>query len=692
MSGIDQSLLAFVSGLDEEGLGETTNIGKGKRAKDKAKPMGVALGGDGGKDGVSLADLTSVLNDDTGFANLKKRISAITDAVSPTDRHSPASADASSRVEVLAPPLPAHEQNKLERRAAYELATKESNRWIPVIRANRAAKALVFPAKPPPAAHAVNLLETSSVGDSSPTDGRRNQLEERMQASLKKSGMDTEEGLITAEKMELAKLTPEAVEQRYRELAKRRALLFFGERKARQQAKIKSKTFRKVVKREKERKLAKEIEASGDTLTAEELREQRIKAEMDRIRERMTLKTRKASKWAHQLISKKRLESGSREEVMQQVRDKDRLRQEIMGKAVMLREANEIDSGGESYEEEMDELDEEANSEDLSDGDDEGKRLHTKKSARAKRARPEDDYEASDTELGEGDDSSAATEVDRELEEMFDKLEKRKKRPVEGDEDTIGRRSFTPANPLNKPDGDRTEDQSGEPAFSNATDYAFSTFKEGLSRGEHAKVAKAQSTKGPTLANYGKVAANLQRLLEPEGETTDVTPHLRNEGEGGSSAILDERTRQQLDVVRKAFAADQVFSEFAAKKAAEVAADAPQEIDLTLPGWGSWGGIGIEPPKGKVILKKRDGLDPRRRKDAHLANVIIHERRPKKALKLMVEKVPYPYKSREEYEQSLRKPTGREWNCATNFAKKVAPRVQVRVGSIIEPIKFSKTK
>lgn len=691
MSGIDKSLLAFISGLDERSLKETTKIGNEKHPKSKAKSRNVVFNGDGGKDEVTLADLTSVLNDDTGFANLKKRISAINDAVSPADGHISAAPAAPSRVEVLAAPLPAHEQNKLERRAAYELAAKESNRWVPIIRANRAAKALVFPAKQPPAVHAINLLEVSSVGDSSSTDGRRSQLEERMQASLRKSGMDTEEGLVTAEKMELVKLTPEAVEQRYRELVKKRALLFFGERKARQQAKIKSKTFRKTVKRERERKLTKEIEASGDTLTTEELREQRIKAEMDRIRERMTLKTRKASKWAHQLISKKQLESGSREEVMQQVRDKDRLRQEIMGKAAMLRATNELGSESETHEEQMDDLDDEASEEDLSD-DDEGKRLQSKKLARAKRVRPEDDYDFSDTDLLEGDSSLAATEVDQELEEMLNGLEKRNKRSAKGGEEIVGRRSFAPANPLNKSDDDRKGDQLGDTTFSNVVEYAFSTFKEGPSLEDNSKAFGIKSTKNSNLVGSRKTSANVQRLFAPEEEITDIALHSKDGGGEGASAILDEHTRQQLEVVRKAFAADQVFSEFATKKAAEVAADAPQEIDLTLPGWGSWGGIGIEPPKGKVILKKRDGLDPRRRKDANLANVIIHEKRPKKALKLMVEKVPYPYKSREEYEQSLRKPTGREWNCATTFAKKVAPRVQVRVGSIIEPIKFSKSK
>jgi U3 small nucleolar RNA-associated protein 14 len=55
----------------------------------------------------------------------------------------------------------------------------------------------------------------------------------------------------------------------------------------------------------------------------------------------------------------------------------------------------------------------------------------------------------------------------------------------------------------------------------------------------------------------------------------------------------------------------------------------------------------------------------------------------------MVGKIPYPFKTREEYEASLGKPVGKEWNCATNYVKKITPRIQVKVGSIIDPIKFT---
>ena len=45
-----------------------------------------------------------------------------------------------------------------------------------------------------------------------------------------------------------------------------------------------------------------------------------------------------------------------------------------------------------------------------------------------------------------------------------------------------------------------------------------------------------------------------------------------------------------------------MVEEFAEEKDAIAQRDKPKEIDLSLPGWGEWGGAGIKPSKKK---KKR---------------------------------------------------------------------------------------
>lgn len=63
----------------------------------------------------------------------------------------------------------------------------------------------------------------------------------------------------------------------------------------------------------------------------------------------------------------------------------------------------------------------------------------------------------------------------------------------------------------------------------------------------------------------------------------------------------------------------------------------PQDEDLTLPGWGSWGGIGIAPKKNVVVKKAKpgQGVNEDKRKDAKLKHVIINEKRLKKVRQVL---------------------------------------------------------
>lgn len=138
---------------------------------------------------------------------------------------------------------------------------------------------------------------------------------------------------------------------------------------------------------------------------------------------------------------------------------------------------------------------------------------------------------------------------------------------------------------------------------------------------------------------------------------------------------------------------------------------------LVKSGWGDWagpGGMEISPK----ILNKRDQLlikiqtenEIKRleRKDANIKNVMISERRVKNTSKYKVSEIPYPFKSRDEYERSLQMPIGGrscnesffvflnilfldEWNASHVVNKLTQPEVKKRSGRIIEPIKFKKS-
>lgn len=60
--------------------------------------------------------------------------------------------------------------------------------------------------------------------------------------------------------------------------------------------------------------------------------------------------------------------------------------------------------------------------------------------------------------------------------------------------------------------------------------------------------------------------------------------------------------------IAEAFEDDDIVAEFKREKDDENKKNDPQEIDLSLPGWGSWGGTGIDPnkqkTKRKLVLRK----------------------------------------------------------------------------------------
>lgn len=55
--------------------------------------------------------------------------------------------------------------------------------------------------------------------------------------------------------------------------------------------------------------------------------------------------------------------------------------------------------------------------------------------------------------------------------------------------------------------------------------------------------------------------------------------------------------------IAEAFEDDDVVAEFKQEKDEEAKKNEPQEIDLSLPGWGSWGGTGIDPTKRRTKRK-----------------------------------------------------------------------------------------
>ncbi|XP_014204922.1 U3 small nucleolar RNA-associated protein 14 homolog A [Copidosoma floridanum] len=163
---------------------------------------------------------------------------------------------------------------------------------------------------------------------------------------------------------------------------------------------------------------------------------------------------------------------------------------------------------------------------------------------------------------------------------------------------------------------------------------------------------------------------------------------IPNEISEAHDAIDDESEPEedQQQIISEAFADDDVVDEFRQEKKNQIENSQPDNEDLTLPGWGSWGGKNIQIPsrkKKRFILKFPKAET---RKDENKGDVVIIEEKNPKIKQHLVSDLPFPYTSVQDYEASLRAPIGREFVPEKTFSKLITPAVKTRMGAIIDPM------
>ena len=155
------------------------------------------------------------------------------------------------------------------------------------------------------------------------------QLERDVDALLKAAKM-RDEDIPETEDPILKRNDPsvEQIAQRRNELRKMRELMFRAEIKSRRVKKIKSKTYRRLRRKEKEH-LDEKI--NGNTAEEGSETESRLKREMERAKERATLKHKHTGKWAKQMRNREDLDDGTRRDIEDMLARGDRLRRRIQG-------------------------------------------------------------------------------------------------------------------------------------------------------------------------------------------------------------------------------------------------------------------------------------------------------------------------------------------------------------------------
>ena len=560
----------------------------------------------------------------------------------------------------LTVPLPTRQQDRLDRQVASQKAMEQLDRWKDTVIHNRRAEFLTFPLVDP---HASELAgKEKFVVDSQP----RGALEENIRKIMEESGMvskahekpeDVEQDIMKAEELGMNDIPVEEVLRRRAELRRMRELLFREEIKAKRIAKIKSKSYRRVHRKERERQAQLEGGETGLDEDEQE-REDRRRAEA-----RMSTK-HKDSKFAKAMKATNRTvwDENARDGVRQQARRQEELRRRIAGEEVHDSDQSEVPSDDGDDEDDGDDDDDTRTLRQLNKLRDQGAGIGQKgvggmKFMRAaeerQRARNDEDIERmrKDMAAADGDEASGDEVDDQGLgRAIFGPKGKQKVKPVakakkgefeEGlvsDEEGVAERldgdaadqtQDTPRErkPLGRPSGPlakgnaikdrRAPEAEDEAALSSwLTGPAPGKTRKSKQRNATEDAAAIVSTAEPALtesepvlldkmssAKRKQAAARMLNGGAPNGntdgwQTVPFSSGSKDDSHVGSDSEPDttpllSARDAKAALQRRAFAGDDVAKAFEAEKAADVESEDEKEVSTHLPGWGSWTGAGL---------------------------------------------------------------------------------------------------
>lgn len=651
-------------------------------------------------------------------------------------------------------PLPKRQQDRLDRTAAYEKSKETLKRWIDTVKHNRRAEHLSFPILDHNAVAAQGSQHLLSTSQSRPFTDLESTIRNILQDSglTAPNGKSDEEQLQAFEELKTNKMPLEEVQARRAELRRVRELLFREEIRARRINKIKSKTYRKVHRKERERIAQQEkdalIAAGAEDSDSEQERRDRRRAE-----ERMGARHRE-SKWAKGVKESGRAkwDEDARGGVIEMAQRGEELKRRLEGKNVARdqdenyssesesEEDNEAENGDDKFGDKLEKLYETAN---RVDSDAQGSKLASmdfmKRAEAARKARNDLDVEAIRRELADEEmpieEESTEGPGRQSFGPMKNKPSLTKTGPKEqkGDFEERDESDFGDEDAHHNPDGDNAKTvtntfkvhpkaEPGKKSLAKRTEKEASQISsdQDISTNENpwltdSKKASNGSKRRIQETDKGAIISNTVTPAKTASVEMPAKPRSAMKGareaekaqQGGetSKAIAsastiddnqedDEAERlpfvlRNQDLVRKAFAGDEVVADFAKEKHQTIQDDEEKIIDKTLPGWGTWTGAGITKKqekrnKGKVLVKE-PGIAKEKRQDAKLDRVIINEKRVKKNSKYLASNLPHPFETRQQYERSLRLPVGPEWTTKETFQSATKPRILMKQG-VIRPM------
>lgn len=223
--------------------------------------------------------------------------------------------------------------------------------------------------------------------------------------------------------------------------------------------------------------------------------------------------------------------------------------------------------------------------------------------------------------------------------------------------------------------------QAKRPAIDEALDV-------GSDDDEEAGLRAIEQLKNISAANVA--TADAVANINPD-KFMKVTPkHLRTalpdtEGDFDESDEEADRADAKRLTIAEAFEDDDIVADFAQERDDEQRKDEPKDINLTLPGWGSWAGSGISKhKKAKKLILKFPKVE--QRNEENKGHVIIVDAQNKKLREHQVSHLPFPFTSVKDYEASIRAPIGRDFVPALAHQLLTKPAITTKLGAIIEPM------
>ncbi|KAM3862201.1 U3 small nucleolar RNA-associated protein 14 homolog C [Diretmus argenteus] len=616
-------------------------------------------------------------------------------------------------------PLSKQETERIQRDVAFQKTAKEVSRWKSLIRQNQKAEQLIFPLNQEPSGP--KPMEQVVSGWKA-----RTPLEQEIFALLSINKQPINDPVLTPmEEASIRAMSLDEAKIRRAELQKARVLQSYYESKAKRERRIKSKKYHKVQNKAKHKEFLKQFDEMVKTNPTGALEELK-KMELSRMQERMTLKHQNSGKWAKSKAIMAKYDEGARKAMQQQLEVNKDLTQKLVTSL------NEEEDDDDDDEDEAEVLPDFVN--DAEPGPDPmNPWMRGKLTAEPTEAETSDAVEPTavvgNTAHEEDEDEQEVEETEEEA--LLREIDTRRKlrRAQESDKEPVicvidDDEEETTAMEENKAEAEEPDASDNE----EEEILKFTSLFQGVA--DSRREAEAEQTK--MMPDAGQLEEGLVRiktledmeLLSQEESLTDPGPaqppaaedpppenqkadKTRKRKRGiDLTEVLTKETKviqvplaptvedvedfdekeEQRGIIKEAFAGDDVVSDFLKDKRKQEEAGKPKVVDLTLPGWGEWGGTGLKVSRNKRRKFRLKAEPPPPRKDKHLPSVIMSEKRSSAVSIHQVSSLPFPFENPTQFESTIRTPVGRTWNTERTVKKITKPKVITQLGAIIEPI------